>query len=192
MNIVVFCGSSMGRDSAYYQAARAMGTWIAGRGDKLVYGGSCTGLMDVVSGTVLAAGGEVIGVETGFFVDRGVANSRLTRLVVVDSMAERKQRMIELGDAFVALPGGIGTLDEVTEVACDARIGLPEAAGKPLVLFDVNGYWQPMRDMMAMAGREGFLPERGADGAAGYGEDLIQFARDFDELERILSRRKAG
>ena len=110
MNIVVYCGSGSGDDPRFTEAACELGTWIAEAGHSLVYGGSSIGLMGEVSRAALDAGGAVIGVEPRFFIEMGVEQHNLTELIVVETMSERKAKMIELGDAFVALPGGMGTL----------------------------------------------------------------------------------
>ncbi len=115
--ICVFCGSRTGSDPAYENAARALGRLMAEKGIRLVYGGGHVGLMGVIADAVLDAGGQVTGVIPDFLRRREVGRDDLTDLVITDSMHSRKQRMFELADAFVALPGGLGTLDETIEVA---------------------------------------------------------------------------
>ena len=110
MNITVYLGSSEGKDETLKTAVRALGTWIGESGNALVYGGSKSGLMGDLAESVLQAGGEVTGVEPQFFIDAGYEYDAITRLYVTETMAERKTKMIELGDAFIAFPGGVGTL----------------------------------------------------------------------------------
>ena len=113
MNITVYCGASLGNDSTYQAAAKKLGKWIADGQHTLVYGGGKLGLMGVVADTVLAHQGKVIGIIPQFLQDREVAHPNLTKTVIVESMSERKNKMIELGDAYIALPGGPGTLEEI-------------------------------------------------------------------------------
>ena len=116
MKLTVYLGANEGKDPALGQAVQELGRWIGESGHALVYGGSDNGLMGLLARSVLAAGGEVTGVEPQFFIDAGYQLEGLTRLIVTKDMAERKAKMIELGDAFLAFPGGTGTLEEITEV----------------------------------------------------------------------------
>ena len=116
MNITVYLGAHEGNDPSYRKAVEELGAWIAGNGNRLVYGGSDEGLMAVIADTVLAHGGEVTGIEAQMFADQGVAHKGLTELAIVPNITERRTRMIELGDVFIAFPGGTGTLEEVSEV----------------------------------------------------------------------------
>jgi hypothetical protein len=136
--VCVFCGSSMGARPSYATAAHALGETLAARGLGLVYGGARVGLMGVVANAVLQAGGEVVGVLPSFLGAKEIAHDGLSELIVVESMHERKAKMAELADAFVALPGGFGTLEELAEVLTWAQLGLH---GKPCALFDVDGYY---------------------------------------------------
>jgi len=136
--LCVFCGSASGVRPEYEAAARELGTVLAGRGVGVVYGGASVGLMGVVADSALAAGGEVIGIIPQALVDREVAHAGLSELHVVGSMHERKALMAELSDAFVALPGGMGTLEELFEVFTWRQLGLH---AKPIALLDVAGYW---------------------------------------------------
>ena len=111
MNITVYLGAFEGNDPALAEAVRELGTWIGRSGNALVYGGSKSGLMGVIADSVLEAGGEVTGVEPQFFIDEEVQHEGLTKLIITKDMAERKAKMIELGDAFIAFPGGTGTLE---------------------------------------------------------------------------------
>src|SRR5712692_6550238 len=139
-SVCVFCGSSTPQDTRYREAARALGTLVASKGISLVYGGGRIGMMGALADAGLAAGGRVVGViPTGLF-NREVAHTELTELHEVGSMHERKQLMYDLSDAFVALPGGLGTLEELAEVVTWTQLGLHR---KPAVLLDVDGFWDP-------------------------------------------------
>ena len=152
--VCVFCGSSPGRQASYLSAARALGALLARRGLGLVYGGASIGLMGAVADAALAAGGEVIGVIPAALEAKEIAHESLTRLEVVGSMHERKARMSELADAFVALPGGIGTLEELSEILTWAQLGLHQ---KPCGLLDVGAYWRPLVAFFDHAVQERFL-----------------------------------
>jgi uncharacterized protein (TIGR00730 family) len=154
--VCVFCGASSGRLPEYAVAARAFGAATAARGLGLVYGGGRVGLMGAVAEAALAAGGEVIGVIPQELVDRELAHGGLTELRVVGSLHERKALMAELSDAFVALPGGFGTLDELLEQLTWSQLGLHE---KPIGLFDVDEYWRPLIALARHATEEGFVRE---------------------------------
>ncbi|MBQ9720393.1 MAG: TIGR00730 family Rossman fold protein, partial [Oscillospiraceae bacterium] len=116
MNITVYLGANEGNDPALKTAVRKLGTWIGESGHALIYGGSKSGLMGELAESVLRSGGEVTGVEPQFFIDAGFEYDAITRLIVTKDMSERKAKMIELGDAFIACPGGTGTLEEIAEV----------------------------------------------------------------------------
>jgi len=134
--VAVFCGSSFGNDPAYRQAAEALGSGLARAGIRLVYGGGRIGLMGTLADAVLHAAGEVVGVIPEFLCAAEIAHDALTRLEITDSMHARKRRMFELADAFVALPGGIGTLDETIEILTWRQLGLH---AKPILVCDIAG-----------------------------------------------------
>jgi uncharacterized protein (TIGR00730 family) len=152
--IAVFCGAAHGTDRAYRDAACALGATIAERGLGLVYGGASVGLMGALADAALSAGGEVIGVIPDVLVEREIAHSGLTELVVVRSMHERKARMARIADAFVALPGGFGTLDELFEITTWAQLGLHRA---PIGLLDVADYYRDLVRFVARAHEHGFV-----------------------------------
>jgi uncharacterized protein (TIGR00730 family) len=153
-SVCVFCGSNPGLAPAYAEAARALGRELVRRTLRLVYGGGNVGLMGVVADTVLGEGGEVVGVIPRALVAKELAHPGLTQLQVVGSMHERKARMAQLSDAFVALPGGFGTLEEFCEVLTWAQLGLH---GKACGLLNVNGYYDPLLEFFGQALREEFL-----------------------------------
>lgn len=150
----VFCGSSRGTRPSYALLARSLGQTLARRGVALVYGGASVGLMGELADAALAGRGEVIGIIPGELEAREIAHRGLSRLEVVASMHERKARMAALADAFVALPGGMGTLDELAEVLTWAQLGLHR---KPCGLLDAEGYWRPFVGFLDHAVAEGFL-----------------------------------
>ena len=140
-SVCVFSGSSPGARPSYTETATALGREVATRGLRLVYGGASVGLMGAVADAALAAGGEVVGVIPQHLVDREVAHDGLTELRVTGSMHERKALMADLADAFVALPGGLGTLEELAEVLTWSQLGLQS---KPCGLLDVEGFFDPL------------------------------------------------
>ena len=153
-SVCVFCGSSPGRRSEYADAARHLGRTLAERGKRLVYGGGNVGLMGVIADAALEHGGEVIGVIPRHLVDREVAHAGLSYLRVVDSMHQRKQSMADLSDAFIVLPGGLGTLEEFFEVWTWGQLGLHR---KPYGLLNVAGYFDPLLAFLDHSVEERFV-----------------------------------
>lgn len=152
--ICVFCGSSTGTNPVYAEQAAALGKLLAEREIGLVYGGGKVGLMGVIADAVLAAGGEAIGVIPKHLMNVELGHTGLTELHVTEDMHERKAKMAELSDAFLALPGGVGTLEELAEMWTWAQLGLH---GKPIGLVDVAGFFRPLRDFVDHLVTEGFL-----------------------------------
>lgn len=141
MRITVYTSSSDAVDARYHAAAAAFGHAVGARGDELIYGGTAVGLMRVVADAVREAGGRVVGVVPQLMIDRGLGDDRCDELVVTADMAGRKQQMIGRADAFVALPGGFGTLEELLEVLTLKQLGYHR---KPIAMLDVDGFWQPL------------------------------------------------
>lgn len=170
-SICVFAGSNDGRSADYREQAVALGTALAKQGIRLVYGGSSYGLMGAVADAVLEHGGQVTGImPTGLF--RGeIVHTGLTELVEVADMHERKATMNRLADGFIALPGGLGTFEELFEVLCWAQIGIHT---KPIGLLNVNGYYDPLVELIRHSVREGFAGETH--------QNLIRVAEQADEL----------
>jgi uncharacterized protein (TIGR00730 family) len=156
MNICVFCGSSIGNSNIYAKAARELGILMAQSKSTLVYGGGNVGLMGVVADAVMEHGGNVIGVIPDFLVRREVAHKGITQLEVVESMHERKKRMADLSHAFVAFPGGWGTLDELAEILTWKQLGLIEST---VGILNVGSFFDPLLDQMRQMIRMGFLQE---------------------------------
>ena len=176
MNVTVYLGSTPGNDPALMKAVRELGTWIGENGHDLVYGGSRCGLMGMLAESVLASGGKVTGVEPKFFVDAGFVYDDITTLYVTQDMSERKAKMIELGDAFIAFPGGTGTLEEIAEIM--SKVALRHLSA-PCILYDLNGYYTGLRMLLdQMLASELSTPEKLSG---------IIFARSLDEIAAALS-----
>jgi hypothetical protein len=156
-SICVYCGSQPGRDTAYMEAGRALGRSIADHGLRLVYGGGTRGIMGAVASGVLSNGGEVTGIIPEFLMDKEATRhslGQLNELIVTADMHERKHTMFERADAFVALPGGIGTLEEIVEIMTWAQLGRHR---KPMVFGNINNFWRPMLDLLQHMREEGFV-----------------------------------
>ena len=179
MRITVYCGANKGADPDYEKTAKELGRWIAENGHTLVYGGGAFGLMGVLADSVLEHGGKVIGICPRFFEPAGVVHKGLTELIWVDTMAVRKTKMIEYGDTFVALPGGIGTLEEIVEVISLNQL---DRIAKPYAFMNVNGYYETLRQFFREMTEENFLPETK--------HRMIRFANHPEELNQIFTRQK--
>ncbi len=175
-SICVYCGSRYGQQQGYRDTAVALGQEIARRGLQLIFGGGHVGLMGAAADAALAAGGEVIGVIPKHLQKREVGHQGLTKMHVVDTMHSRKQLMFELADAFVALPGGIGTLDETFEIISWRQLRLHD---KPLVILDDGGYWQPMAALLEAVVAGGFADPGIAD--------YYAIAKDVDAVFELLA-----
>jgi uncharacterized protein (TIGR00730 family) len=154
MNVCVFCGSSIGLNAIYTEAARELGRALSQSGHNLVYGGGNVGLMGILADSVLEFSGEVIGVIPDFLVQREVAHRGITRLEVVDNMHTRKKRMADLADAFIAMPGGWGTLDELAEILTWKQLGLIH---QPIGLLNTNNFFDSLISQMNLMVTDGFL-----------------------------------
>ena len=166
MNITVYLGALEGNDHTLTEAVRELGTWIGESGHALVYGGSKSGLMGKLAESVLAAGGEVTGVEPQFFIDAGFEYDAITR-------------MIELGDAFIAFPGGTGTLEEITEVMSKLSLKHLDA---PCILYNLNGYYDSLKELLVHMIEMGLSTEEKQEG--------IYFAENLGEIKKIIEKRK--
>ena len=173
-SICVFCGASSGGDPRYAAAAAAVGERLAERGIQVVYGGGRRGLMGTLADAALAAGGRVVGVIPRGLVDRELAHPEVSELRIVDTLHERKAQMADLADGFIALPGGLGTLEELAEVLSWAQLDLHD---KPVGLLDVGGYFEALEAFLDHAVAEGFVAER----------HRRLLLRD-DDLDRLLDR----
>ena len=175
MNITVYLGSGFGNDPKLEIAVRALGRWIGESGNGLVYGGSKTGLMGALAESTLQAGGEVTGVEVSFFVEEDLQLEGLTRFFVAKDLPERRTKMIELGDAFIAFPGGTGTLEEIAEVMSKVSLGHLDA---PCILYDLDDYYAGLKALLA------HMVETGLSSPAR--QKGICFAKNLDEIKSLL------
>lgn len=174
LSVCVYCGSRFGDDPAFERVARLLGTRLGARRGQLVYGGGRVGLMGAVADAALAAGARVVGVIPQALMDREVGHAGLSELHVVQTMHERKQLMAERADAFVALPGGIGTLEELYEVWSWQQLGYHD---KPVALLNVDGYYDELLAFMRTGHRRGFVSD------AQHGALIVD-----DDVERLLDR----
>lgn len=176
MKITAYLGASEGNDPALKTAVQELGRWIGQSGNALVYGGSRSGLMGLLADSVLAAGGQVTGVEPRFFVEQELQHNGLTELIVTENMAQRKAKMIELGDAFVALPGGVGTLEEISEIFTRVRLDM---GPHECFLLNIDGFYDPLRLFLQSMVERRFFDQCDLD--------RCHFPRSVEELERLLA-----
>ncbi len=175
MNITVYLGANEGNDPIFRKAVHELGCFIGESGNGLIYGGSKTGLMGVLAQAVLSTGGNVIGVEPQFFVDEELQLDGLTELIITSDMSERKTKMIELGDAFIAFPGGTGTLEEISEVMSKVSLKQLDA---PCILYNLDGYYDSLKDLLLHMTEKGLSSDERQKG--------IYFASTLDEIKEIL------
>lgn len=175
MKITVFCGANNGKSELYIKNATELGEWIADNNHTLVYGGGKVGLMGVIADTVLKNNGEVIGIMPQFLVDREISHTGITEFIIVDDMSVRKDKLIDLGDVFIALPGGPGTLEEISQVISWVRVGKKDA---PCILMNVEGYYDFLEQYFDKMVEEGFLTR----------EDRVRtlFADSVDEMQEFI------
>ena len=174
-SLCVYCGSSVGRDPHHAEIARQVGALLAGSGVRLVYGGGNVGLMGVVADAVMAGGGSVLGVIPVGLFETEQGHRGITELIEVGSMHERKARMAAEADAFLAMPGGLGTLEELAEILTWAQLGIHT---HPVAVLDVDGFWDPILRFLDTAVDAGFM--RPANRA------LLRVARSVDEILEVL------
>lgn len=177
MNITVYLGANEGNDPFLKETVRELGAWIGTNGNDLVYGGSKSGLMGELAESVLQAGGKVIGVEPQFFIDAGFVYDEITELITTKDMSERKAKMIELGEVFIAFPGGTGTLEEITEVMSKVSLKHLDA---PCILYNLNGYYDSLKQLLEHMIEMDLSSEEKQEG--------IYFAEDLEEIQRILDK----
>jgi uncharacterized protein (TIGR00730 family) len=182
MRVAIFCGSSM-TATLHDEAAAVFTRQLVEAGFGVVYGGGRVGLMGVVADAALAAGGEVIGVMPQHLVDREIAHRGVTQLEVVANMHERKARMAELADAFVALPGGAGTLEEMFEAFTWGQLGLHE---KPTALYDIDGFYAPLIEQFRVMAETGYLaqPQYESLGVVSDAPQFLEFVRTYRHPQR--------
>lgn len=175
MNIKVYLGANEGNDPCLRKAVERLGAWIGNSGNALVYGGSKSGLMCAIADSVLEAGGEVTGVEPTFFIKNELQHDGLTKLIVTKDMTERKNKMIELGEAFIAFPGGTGTLEEITEVM--SKVSLKHL-DEPCILYNLNGYYNDLKSLLKNMIEKGLSSKERQRG--------IYFAENLNDIIKIL------
>ena len=176
MNITVYLGANEGNDPCLRHSVEELGTWIGSSGNALVYGGSKSGLMGAIADSVLQASGKVTGIEPQFFIENELQHDGLTKLIVTKDMSERKAKMIELGDAFIAFPGGTGTLEEIAEVM--SKVSLKHL-NAPCILYNLNGYYDDLKALLAKMIDKGLSSKERQEG--------IYFAENLDEIKKILN-----
>lgn len=188
-SICVFCGSNPGNDPAYLAAARSLGKSIVAQGYKLVYGGAEVGLMGAVADAAIEAGGHVIGVMPKALIDKEIAHKGLTELHSVLSMHERKALMADLSDGFIALPGGVGTLEEIFEIWTWAQLGHHD---KPLAFMNIAGFYNPLSTFLDHQSDEGFVRKGHRDMAifSDSAEDILHAFENYDapKLQKWVER----
>lgn len=175
MNITVYLGANERNDPCLKAAVQELGTWIGESGNSLVYGGSKSGLMGAIADSVLRAGGEVTGVEPQFFIENEFQHDGLTKLIVTKDMSERKGTMIQLGDAFIAFPGGTGTLEEITEVMSKVSLKMLQA---PCILYNLNGYYDDLQALLARMIQNDLSSKERQEG--------IYFADNLEDIKQVL------
>lgn len=167
MNITVYLGANEGNDPTLRKAVEELGAWIGSSGNALIYGGSKSGLMGALADSVLSAGGKVTGVEPQFFIENEFQHKGLTKLIITKDMSERKNEMINLGDAFIAFPGGTGTLEEITEVM--SKVSLKHL-NAPCILYNLDGYYNDLKALLKHMIEKGLSSDEGII----YGEQKLK------------------
>lgn len=177
MNITVYLGAFQGNDPLLGDAVRELGTWIGESGNSLVYGGSKSGLMGEIAKSVLSAGGKVTGVEPEFFIEKNLQYEALTNIIITKDIPQRKKKMIELGDAFIAFPGGTGTLEEITEVMSMVSL---KRINAPCILYNLNGYYNGLKTLLNHMIEMGLSTENRQQG--------IYFAENLSQIKELLAQ----
>ncbi|MDO4938414.1 MAG: TIGR00730 family Rossman fold protein [Lachnospiraceae bacterium] len=176
MNIVVYLGANEGNDPEFTQRICELGKWIGESGHTLVYGGSKSGLMGHVAESTLDAGGKVIGVEPQMFIDAGYLYDRIDELIITEDITKRKSKMIELGDAFIAFPGGTGTLDEISEIM--GMVVLKQTTA-PCIIYNIGGYYDGIKSLLDNMVRKNLANPEKLKG--------IIFAENLEEIKEVIA-----
>ncbi len=175
MKITVFLASSLGNSPLYQEKAKELGRWIAENGHTLVYGGSRIGLMGLIAHAALDAGGKVIGVEPQFFIDKEVQLKGLTELIVTPDMMSRKAKLLEMGEAFIVFPGGLGTLEEFADLLCAK--GLKHILA-PCFFYNIEGFFNPIADFVKVCYETGFVTKEKLEG--------VSFVDSIEAIDKAL------
>ena len=179
MNIVVYCAASQSNDSTFDERTEELGNWIAKKNHTLIYGGGNTGLMGIVATAVMQTGGQVIGVMPQFLVDREITKKDITKLHIVETMSERKNKMIELSEAYIALPGGPGTLEEISEVVSWVRVGQTNGI---CIFYNMEGYYDHLESFFNHMVTTNLLSQED--------RNQIYFANNLEEIEKLIENYK--
>lgn len=178
MNIAVYLGSNRGNDECFAEMTAQLGDWIAQNHHTLVYGGARLGLMNVLAEHVLTNGGRVIGVMPAFMIEHERQRSDLTQLIITEDMPSRKKKMMELAEAYIAMPGGPGTMEEISEVISSSRLGLLQ--DRPCMCLNINGYYDVLAKMLDQMKVSGFVEEKELQ--------HVYFPKSVEEAARIIQR----
>ena len=182
MNITVYCGALTGANPEYAKRAKELGEWMAEKGHTLVYGAGDAGMMGAVSDGVIEKGGKAIGITPNFFIAAEVTRTDLTEVIVSEGMSDRREKMMEMADAFITLPGGTGTLDEVSETAALKRIGKLGEIDKPIMIYNIDGFYDKLLEFFdVILENEFFRPEDRAN--------IIE-VKCIEDIEKVME--KAG
>lgn len=179
MNIAVYCGSAFGNDKIYKEITIQLGKWISSNNHTLVYGGGRAGLMGVVAETVLEEKGKVIGIIPEFLCDKELKNIDVTELQIVQTMSERKKRMADLSQVYIALPGGYGTLEEIAEVISWSKLGQHP---HPCIILNVNGFYNPLKELFEKMVQANFLRQEELD--------QVLFTENLSEIDEFIKNYK--
>lgn len=175
MNITVYLGANQGNHDKFKKSVEELGSFIGARGDTLIYGGSKSGLMGILADSALASKGSVIGVEPQMFIEQEFQHESITKLIVTKNMSERKAKMIELGEAFIAFPGGTGTLEEISEIMSLVSLKQIDA---PCILYNLDGYYDGLKELLNTMIQYDLSSESRQKG--------IYFANNLSDIEEIL------
>ncbi len=179
MNITVYLGATKGKNPNFELKCKELGAWIAKEGHTLIYGGSKTGLMGVLAESVIVNNGKAIGIEPQFFVDKEAQYENLTELIVTKDMSERKKKMIEFGDAFIAFPGGTGTLEEISEVISKTTLKQLYA---PCIFYNIDGFYNPLKSFFENLIKEELSTENRLE--------CVHFANNIEEISSLINKMK--
>lgn len=175
MNITVYLGSSLGNDPIFEQEIVKLGHYIGDSGHTLVYGGSASGLMGILADAVLESNGKVIGVEPKMFVDAGYLHPNINELIVTDDLASRRSKMMEMGDVFIAFPGGTGTLDEISEIMTNVSLGI---INKPCIIYNLDNYYEGLKIQVDHMIEKGLLKNDKLKN--------IYFLNTLDDIKKVI------
>lgn len=173
--MAVYCGASLGNKTIYQEQTKELGQWMSQNGYDLVYGGGNVGLMGILADTVIEKGGKVIGIMPSFLLERELAHQHITEMHEVRDMHERKRKMIDLADCYLALPGGPGTLEEISEVVSWGRVGEHQ---NPCIFFNVDGYYDLLADFFDKMAADGFLTQTD--------REKIFFSDSLEEIQQFI------